>query len=99
MVDVTQVDQVLINLATNARDAMPNGGVLSIEAGEAEYWTRNLSQFTDSENRGDTPCSSISDTGSGMDDRNGRITFSNLSSRPRTWEKGPVSVFPSFTVS
>ena len=51
-VDANQFHVALINLAVNARDAMPNGGVLHIK-------TRNLSATEE-------VCLTVSDTGTGM---------------------------------
>lgn len=45
-IDPSQVDQILMNLAINARDAMPQGGRLTIETGEAsiddQYCTKHF---------------------------------------------------------
>ena len=65
-VDPGQLQQVLVNLAVNASDAMPGGGRLTIE-------TANI-DFTDTHHRGDEGIApgryvmvAVSDTGSGMD--------------------------------
>ncbi|HUJ68253.1 MAG TPA: PAS domain S-box protein [Syntrophorhabdales bacterium] len=66
MVDVAQIDQILMNLATNARDAMAKGGTLTIE-------TSVISQVSELPlgNGAMTPGKyvvlSVSDTGVGMD--------------------------------
>jgi CheY-like chemotaxis protein len=65
--DPSQVEQVIVNLAVNARDAMPQGGMLTIK-------TSNLSLDPDAEQLqpGDEPVEyvllTMSDTGIGMDD-------------------------------
>ena len=64
--DTAQLEQVLMNLAVNARDAMPDGGKLSIDTRVAELddaYARTRPGVIP----GDYALISISDTGSGMD--------------------------------
>ncbi|MDA8099587.1 MAG: DUF3365 domain-containing protein [Nitrospiraceae bacterium] len=68
MADSVQIEQVLMNLATNARDAMPTGGVLAIatavvnldSAGAAAHGATTAGHYVRL---------TVSDTGAGMDER------------------------------
>lgn len=68
MADRIQIDQVLMNLCTNARDAMPGGGVLTIETGVAELDREFIAAY-DYGRPGTYAVISVSDTGSGMDEK------------------------------
>ena len=61
MVDPTQAELAVLNLAINARDAMPQGGTLTIGARNAR-----LDQPGESAPAGDYVVLSVADTGSGM---------------------------------
>ncbi len=66
MVDQGQIEQVIINLATNARDAMSEGGKLIIETFEVAFDEAYLERHSWVNKGGDFVCLSISDTGEGM---------------------------------
>ncbi len=66
MADKTQIDQVLINLTTNARDAMPKGGKLVIETKRVKPDIEFL-QMHGYVEQGEYVLISIKDTGIGMD--------------------------------
>ncbi|MBJ6727779.1 hybrid sensor histidine kinase/response regulator [Geomesophilobacter sediminis] len=64
--DSGQIEQVLINLATNARDAMPQGGTLSI-ATEAVALDAEQLALRGAEGAGRYALISVTDTGTGME--------------------------------
>ena len=66
MADPGQVEQVLMNLAVNARDAMPRGGSLRIETFNHAAPGRPGTEFPGL-GSGEHVCLRVSDTGHGMD--------------------------------
>jgi len=63
--DPSQVDQILANLTINARDAMPNGGMVTIELNNVSF-DKAYCESHITFQQGDYVMLSISDTGSGM---------------------------------
>ncbi len=64
-VDPGQIDQVLINLITNARDAMPHGGKLTISTCTASFSEQETRSFAGMA-AGTYACLCVQDTGHGM---------------------------------
>src|SRR3546814_7013930 len=66
-IDVNQMENALLNLAVNARDAMPDGGKLTIEVAnthiDEDYATQEAEVSP-----GQYVLISVSDTGEGMDE-------------------------------
>jgi two-component system cell cycle sensor histidine kinase/response regulator CckA len=67
-VDLGQIEQILMNLVVNARDAMPNGGKITIETSNVEIQDGDLGSYF-SVRPGAYVLLSITDTGCGMDQK------------------------------
>jgi two-component system, cell cycle sensor histidine kinase and response regulator CckA len=66
-VDRRQLEQVILNLAANARDAMPQGGRVTIETSDAELRSKEVENYAYPVIPGAYVRLSVEDNGDGMD--------------------------------
>jgi len=66
--DDSMVEQIVMNLTVNARDAMPNGGKIRIATGLAEV-DRPATKWDAEPRQGRFVCLKFTDTGCGMDEK------------------------------
>jgi PAS domain S-box-containing protein len=74
LVDPGQLEQVLMNLCTNARDAMPHGGNIFISTG-TDFLDREYIKRYDVADAGEYGLITVTDTGSGMDEKTRQRIF------------------------
>ncbi len=95
LADPGQIEQVLVNLAVNARDAMPQGGKLIIHTASTT--------IDDTASQGELPLGQyvalkVSDTGTGIP-KDVMDRVSSRSSPPSPKARGPASAWPPCTGS
>ncbi|HLP09921.1 MAG TPA: ATP-binding protein [Opitutaceae bacterium] len=73
-VDAGQIEQVIMNLCVNARDAMPDGGSIQLEIGRAQFAAADLASYPWTR-PGDYHVLTVTDTGVGMDQETQRRIF------------------------
>jgi two-component system cell cycle sensor histidine kinase/response regulator CckA len=66
--DPSQIEQVILNLGVNARDAMPTGGRLTIRTSNIHLDETTAPQISASLRSGDYVVLAVTDTGDGMDE-------------------------------
>lgn len=64
--DFAQIQNVLLNLAINARDAMPEGGTITVKTENIEFDNKSVKEIPEIPNPGPYLMMNISDTGIGM---------------------------------
>jgi signal transduction histidine kinase len=92
-VDPAQLEQLLVNLALNARDALPDGGVLSLSSELSDLQSDSARWGVDLP-RGRYVCLKVSDNGVGMDDATRRQMFDPFfTTRPTGLGLGLATVY------
>ena len=67
LIDANQLENAIVNLAVNARDAMPNGGQLTIETANAHLDEGYVSGLAEPVRPGQYVMIAVADSGTGMD--------------------------------
>jgi two-component system cell cycle sensor histidine kinase/response regulator CckA len=99
VVDAGQLEQVIINLALNARDAMPNGGVLTIATGSVASDSPLMAGIPDAR-QGSYSVLTVSDTGAGIpDDVRSRLFEPFFTTKPEGTGLGLATVHGIVTQS